>query len=185
MPRVDRAFVEQALGAGLALANTPLVEEMDHREGAEALVATHRGGRQFQVAVVRGNLEVLARAPLGGKVLAHANVRAVGAFKSMDLFDDGTRVHLLPVETEVVKRPVCGILALRYRRDTLSLIGEFGCKCWRRSAGGDDVDPFGYFKVLRDGKQLRIETVELVGKSHYRWDEAQQAFLALLSPPGK
>jgi hypothetical protein len=185
-PAVDQQFLDKALGAGLALANKPLLKDIDRRLGTEALIATHRGGSDFQVAVVRGNHQVLSRAPLGGKILAHANIQAVGEFKAMDLFGDGAATYLMPVDTLVYQRSVCGLLAFRYRSKTLSLIGEFSFKCWRPEAGGDGSDPYTYFSVKREGKQVFVETAEEHDETRrYRWDESQQAFLTIEKLPGK
>jgi len=176
-PRVDSAFLRQALGPGLELANTPLVQDIDPRPGTEALVAVHRKGKGHEVALLRGNHQVLARAPLGGKILANAAIEAVGPFKEMDLWGDGGKSFLMPVDTLVYHRSVCGILAFRYRYNSLSLVGEFATKCWRKESGGDGGDPFASLKVDRQGKLLRIETVDDEGKRLYRWDPSQQAFL--------
>ena len=176
-PRIDSAFLRQALGPGLELANTPLIGDIDPRPGTEALVAVHKAGKGHEVAVIRGNHQVLARAPLGGKILANAAIEAIGSFKPMDLWGDGGKSFLMPVDTLVYHRSVCGILAFRYRYNSLSLVGEFATKCWRKESGGDGGDPFARFKVERQGKLLRIETVDDEGQRLYRWDPSQQAFL--------
>lgn len=184
-PRVDQAFVLKAFGAGKALANAPLIADLDPRPGIEALVAIHGGGKDYQVAVVNGDGRVLARTPLGGKVLTQATITGVGELKAQELPGAG-KTLLLPVETEVYHRSVCGILALRYRREALALIGEFSTKCWRKQAGGDGSDPMRYFKIVeRDGKTW-IESEEEGGELRlYRWDETQSAFLSVLQPKKK
>jgi len=184
-PKVDQAFLQQALGPGWTLANRPLVLDIDRRPGTEALVAAHKDNRNHQLAVIRGNHEVLARAPLGGKILANANIQAVAELKPFDLFGDGGKTYLMPVETLVYHQAVCGILAVRYRYHALSLVGEFATRCWRKQSGGHGGDPFGYFKVQREGKQLTVATEEERGKRLYRWSEEQQAFLSSEPLPGK
>lgn len=176
--RVDRAFVQQALGHGLELANQPLLSDVDPRAGTEAIIAVHKGNTSYEVAVVRGNRKVLARAPLSGKIIANAKIEAVGPFKQADLWGDGGKTFLMPVDTTVYHRSVCGILAFRYRYNSLSLVGEFSTKCWRKESGGGGGDPFADFEVKREGKQLTIETVEDDGKRIYRWDESHQAFVS-------
>lgn len=185
MPRVDTAFLQKAFSGGVALANTPLIEDLDRRPGVEALIAVHQGGKNHQVAVVRGNHKVLSQMPIGGKILAHANIVAVGEFQTMDIFKDGQKVYMMPVDTLVFHRSVCGILAFRYRRETLSLIGEFSTKCWRTESGGDGSDPFTNFRIKQTGEEARIETEEPEGPRVYRWDKSQQAFLSLEKLPGK
>lgn len=176
-PKVDATFLRQALGPGFELANTPLIQDIDPRPGTEALIAVHRRGKNHEVALVRGNRQVLARAPLTGKIIANAVMEAVGPFKQVDLWGDGSKTFLMPVDTTVYHRSVCGLLAFRYRYNSLSLVGEFATKCWRKESGGDGGDPFANFKVERQGKQLTIETAEEDGKRIYRWDETQQAFV--------
>jgi hypothetical protein len=179
---VDQAFVLKAFGAGRLLANAPLIADLDPSPGVEALVAFHSGGKDYQLAVVNGAGRVLSRAPLGGKVLTQTTITAVGELKTQELPGAGKSV-LLPIETEVYHRSVCGILALRYRREALSLIGEFATRCWRKQAGGDGADPLRYFKIVpRDGTTW-IESEEEGGETRrYRWDEAQSAFLSVLTP---
>ncbi len=181
MPVVDRAFVERALGPGVNLASKPLVMDIDPRPGQEALVVTEKAG-DFQVAVLRANARPLAQVPLGGKVLAHAHVRYVGELRAMDLLPDGSKIYVMPVETLVLKVPVCGMLAFRYREDALALVGEFACRCWRKEVGGAGVDPFSFMKVER-GEQLRIVMDDPEGERTFRWDAAQGSFLALALPP--
>jgi hypothetical protein len=183
-PRVDQSFVLKAFGAGKALANQPLIADLDSRPGIEALVAIHGGGKDYQVAVVRGDGSVLARAPLGGKVLTQTTITHVGEFRAMALLPEGGKSYLMPVETEVYHRSVCGILGLRYRRDALSLIGEFSTKCWRKQAGGDGSDPFGYMSVTPEAGGVKIETKE--EGDAYRWDRNESAFVSLAKlPPRK
>jgi hypothetical protein len=185
VPRVDTAFLQKAFGGAVTLANTPLTEDLDRRSGVEALVATHQGGKNYQVAVVRGNHKVLSQMPIGGKILAHANIVALGEFQTMDIFKDGRKIYLMPVDTLVYHRSVCGILAFRYRQDALSLIGEFSTKCWRTESGGDGSDPFTFFRIKQTGEEARIETEEPEGPRLYRWDKTQQAFLSIETLPGK
>lgn len=178
--KVDLHFVQKALGPEVELANAPLVGDIDPRQGTEALLATHKDGRYYQVSVVRGDHKVLARAPLGGKMLANADIRGVGRFKAMDLWSDGQQIYLMPVETMALKQPACGIIAFRYRPNTLSIIGEFSCKCWSKEMGGSgDADPFSYFKVSKATGEVQVEMQEERGNRRYRWDEAQQTFLPL------
>lgn len=185
MPPVDRAFVERALGPGTNLANKPLVADIDPRAGQEALVVTEKAGKDFQLAVVRANGRVLSHVPLGGKVLAHANLRLVGELRAMDLLPDGSKIYLMPVETLVYKVPVCGLLAFRYREDALALVGEFASQCWRKEVGGTGADPYSFMKVER-GEQLRIVMDDPEGERTYRWDAPQGSFLALaLGKTGK
>jgi hypothetical protein len=183
-PIVDQAFVRRALGGGITLANKPLIIDLDPRPGLEALIATQNAGRDYQVAVVRGNGRVLSQAPLGGKILAHANIRLIGDFRAMDFLPGGVKLYLMPVETLVYKSPVCGLLAFRYREDAIALVGEFASKCWRKAAGGDERDPFDYMKVVR-GDDVRVEMDEPEGKRTYRWDPAQASFLSLAKLPGR
>jgi len=181
-PRIDPAFVRAAFGPGYQLAGEALVEDLDPRLGVEALLATTRAGR-YQVAVVRGNRQVLARAPLAGKVLGQADITFVGKLAGKDLLPTGNlsqsaRVFLLPIETLVYHRSVCGLLAFRYRPDALSLVGEFSCKCWRPEAGGDGVDPLRLMKVTRDEDAAKVEMVEEQGETAvYRWDPSLAAFV--------
>jgi hypothetical protein len=186
-PKVDEAFLESAFGPGRVLANKPFIADLDSRPGVEALIAMHHGRRDYQVAVVRGNREVLSQAPLGGKILANANIAAVGDFRAMDLWGDGKQTYLMPVETEVYRQTVCGFIAFRYRMDSLSVIAEFATKCWRKASGGDGKDPFFHFAFERSGEELRVITQEQEGKRLYRWDPKQQAFLsqAKTTPPPK
>jgi hypothetical protein len=177
-PKVDESFLDSAFGAGRVLANKPLIADIDHRPGVEALIAMHRGRRDYQVAVVRGNREVLSQTPLGGKILAHANIAAVGEFRAMDLWGDGKKTYLMPVETMVYRQTVCGFIAFRYRMDSLSVIAEFSTKCWRKASGGNGKDPFLTFAFERSGEELRVITQEQEGKRLYRWDAKQQAFLS-------
>ena len=177
-PNVDSSFLQSAFGPGRVLANKPLIADMDHRPGVEALIATHHGRRDYQVAVVRGNREVLSQTPLGGKILAHANIAVVGEFRAMDLWGDGKQTYLMPVETEVYRQTVCGFIAFRYRMDSLSVIAEFSTTCWRKASGGDGKDPFFHFAYERSGDELRVITQEQDGKRLYRWDATQQAFLS-------
>jgi hypothetical protein len=185
LPMPDEAFVKKAIDAEAMLANKPIVADLDPRPGTEVLLVAHRGGKDFQVAVARGNHEVLARTRLGGKILAHANIRFVGEWRSEDLFGDGARVYFLPVETLVLKQAVCGFVAFRYRNDALSLIGEFGSLCWRREAGGKGGDPFALFKVEKNGEEILVQTEEEKGPRTYRWNAAEGAFLSILGPPKK
>jgi hypothetical protein len=178
--KVDQHFVQKALGPGMELANAPIIADIDPRPGTEALLATHKQGRYYQVSVARGDHRVLARAPLGGKMLANADIRGVGQFKAMDLWSDGKPIYLMPVETMALKQPACGIIAFRYRQDTLSIIGEFSCKCWSKKMGGSGrSDPFSYFTVSKATGEVQVEMQEERGKRRYRWDEAQQTFLPL------
>ncbi len=181
MPPVDRTFVQRALGAGRDLASKALVADIDPRPGMEALVVTAKGGADFEVAVIRANAHVLSHVPLGGKVLAHAHVRLVGELRAMDLLPDGSKIYVMPVETLVLKVPVCGLLAFRYREDALALVGEFASRCWRKEVGGTGADPFSFMKVER-GEQLRIVMDDPEGERTYRWDPAQGSFLALALP---
>jgi hypothetical protein len=178
MPPVDRAFVERALGPGTNLANKPLVADIDPRGGQEVLVVTEKAGKDYQLAVLQANGRVLSHVPLGGKVLAHANLRLVGELRSMDLLPDGSKIYLMPLETLVYKVPVCGLLAFRYREDALALVGEFASRCWRKEVGGTGADPFTFMKVER-GEQLRVVMDDPEGERTYRWDAAQGSFLAL------
>ncbi len=184
-PKVDQAFLLRVFGAGRVLANAPLLADLDPRPGIEALVAIHAGGKDYQLAVVNGAGRVFARAPLGGKVLTATTITAVGELKAQELPGAG-RCLLLPVETEVYHRSVCGILALRYRREALALVGELSTRCWRKQAGGEGGDPMRYLKLReRDGKTV-IETEEEGGEiRHYRWDESQGSFLSILAPKKK
>lgn len=178
-PKIDTSFLLRTFGAGAALANRPLLEDVDPRPGTEALVAIHRGGIDFQVAVVTGDRRILSRAPLGGKVLAHASINFVGEFRRSDLVP-GAKTYLMPVETTVYHRSVCGILAFRYRREALSVVGEFSCACWRKEAGGDGSDPFSYMKVSGQAAEVRVEMREERGeKRTYRWDTSESAFVSL------
>jgi hypothetical protein len=183
-PIVDQAFLQRAFGGGVTLANKPLIVDLDPRPGLEALIATQNAGKDYQVAVVRGNGRVLSRAPLGGKILAHANIRLVGDFRAMNLLPDGSKLYLMPVETLVYKSPVCGLLVFRYREDAIALVGEFASTCWRKAAGGDERDPFEHMKVL-PGAEVRVEMDEPEGKRVYRWDAAQASFLSLAKLPGR
>jgi hypothetical protein len=184
-PRVDQAFLLKAFGSGRALANAPLQHDLDPRPGIEALIVIHSGGKDYQVAVVNGAGQVLARAPLGGKVLTQATITAAGELKIQELPGAG-RTLLLPVETEVYHRSVCGILLLRYRRESLALIGELSTKCWRKEAGGEGGDPTRFFKIVERAGGKWIESEEEGGERRlYRWDEAQGAFLSVLTPKKK
>jgi len=176
-PVVDEGFLAKALGPGTKLANKPVIDDIDRRSGTEALVAVHKDGRNYEVAVVRGNHEVLGRTPLGGKILSNANIQAIGEFRRLDLWKD-SKTYLMPVETLVYHRSVCGLVAFRYRYDTLSVDGEFATLCWRKEASGHGGDPFKDFKVIRDdaGKLLRVETIDDRGQRIYTWDAAKQAF---------
>jgi len=180
IPMVDEAFVTRALGAETELSNKALVMDLDPRPGIEALVATHSGGMSHQVALVRGNHEVVARTPLGGKILVNANIRHVGAFAVEDGLAGGAKIILLPVETLVYKQNVCGMLAFRYRSEALILVGEFGCRCWRKEAGAARaVDPYSLMRVDRSGAEVRIEMQEEKGSRLYRWHPEELSFVSL------
>ncbi len=176
-PRVDLAFVQKAMGPGFALANHPLVDDLDPRPGVEALVAIHQGGKRYQVAVVRGDHQVLARAPLAGKVLGQTDLTWVGDFRPAPLLPDGKKAFLMPIETLVYHRSVCGILAFRYRAEALSVVGEFSTRCWRKEAGGEGGDPFSMMSVKREGDAAIVETKDEGGEtSRYTWDATSNAF---------
>ena len=179
-PALDAAFLARALGPGTALSNKAVLSELDPKPGTEALVAVHRAGKRHEVAVLRGNGEVLSRTPLGGKILANANIQAVGEFRRLALWKDGGDTFLMPVETLVHDRAVCGLVALRYREGVLSVGGEFATVCWREESSGHGGDPFRDFKVIRDqaGKLARVETIDDRGPRVYTWDPGRQTFRA-------
>jgi hypothetical protein len=187
---VNDSFLAKALGPDTKLANKPVIEDIDRRSGDEALVAVHKDGKNYEVAVVRGNHKVLGRTPLGGKILSNANIQTVAEFRRLDLWKDGSKTFLMPVETLVYHRSVCGLVAFRYRYNTLSVVGEFATLCWREEASGHGGDPFKDFKVIRDdtGKLVRIETIDDRGQRIYTWDESKQAFASktvAAKPPAK
>lgn len=182
-PRLDAAFLQAAFGAGFSLATEPLLEDLDPRPGTEALAAIARAGR-YEVVVVRGNRQVLARAPLAGKVLGQTDITHVGKLQAQDLLPTSAliqspRAYLLPIETLVYQRSVCGILAFRYRRDALALVGEFSSKCWRKEAGGEGGDPMRFMKVIRDGDKVVVQMQEELDEAAvHRWDPALGAFVS-------
>ena len=187
MPTVDVSFVRAALHPEARLANKPLLADLDPKPGTEALVVVHQGGRNHELALVRGNRKVLARSPLGGKFLAHASLRHVGAMKIISLLQDGGKVLFLPVETSVKKRWICGMLIFRYRSEMLVLAGELACRCWRKQAGArQDEDPHGLVKAERkpDG-DVTVEVQEEKGSRVYGWDAEQAAFMARANLPKK
>jgi hypothetical protein len=182
-PRIDQAFVTRVLGPKSTLAGDPLVDEIDPRPGVEAIVAV-RVEKRFQLLVARGDGEILAKALLGGKILASANIQKIGPVRAMKLLPDGGKIYLLPLETLVHQRAVCGLLAFRYRDDTLLLVGEFASKCWRRLAGGDGSDPYAPLSIHRDGVRVMIQVEEDSGVERYTWDKSQQAFRPIKGPAG-
>jgi hypothetical protein len=186
VPLVTQSFVQAAFGPGFNLAGEALVEEIDSRPGPEAIFAVSRAGR-YELAVARGNHQILARAPLAGKILGHADITFVGKVKAEDLLPKSElvtnpRAFLLPIETLVYHRSVCGILAFRYRRDALVFVGEFQCKCWRKEAGGEGGDPFAFMKIVREsgkGDTVKVEMKEEEGETAvHRWDTSLGAFLS-------
>ncbi len=182
-PQVTATFLSKALGPKTELASRPLIVDLDSRPGEEALVATHRAGKEYEIALIRGNHQVLAKAPMGGKVLMHAKVQAVGQMKLKLWSTIGNEVILVPVETLTNDRSLCGILVFRYRRDVMALIGEFALKCWRKEVGGENADPYSMMQIFgnMDGP-LEIETQDDFGPRRYRWDKSQGAFMAVASP---
>jgi hypothetical protein len=182
-PRVDDAFLRAAFGAGFRLAGDVLIRDLDPRPGQEAIFAITKGGH-FELVVVRGDRQVLARAPLAGKVLGQADITLVGKLQALDLLPTGPLItsptaYLLPIETLVYQRSVCGILAFRYRRDALVLVGEFSCKCWRKEAGGEGGDPISFMKVTGEGANIRVEMQEDQGETGvHRWDASLGAFIS-------
>lgn len=182
VPRVDQAFLTKVFGPGFTLAQPPVIADLDSRPGTEALLVVDNGGKSFQLAVVRGNQEVLSRAPLAGKILASANITHVGAIHEVDLLSEVGKSYLLPIETLVYHRSVCGILAVRYRNDALSVVGEFSCKCWRKEAGGGGTDPYANLEIKRQGNEVEIEAMGEGNELRtYRWQPSASAFVSQVS----
>ena len=174
-PDVDEAFVRRAFNPDALPANKAMVLELDPAPGVEAVVAVDLGNRNYQVAVVRGNHRVLSRAPLGGKILAHANVQRIGQFKKLDLGGGAAGLHvMLPVATLVQRQWVCGVLLFRYRAEMLALVGEMGSRCWNREAGGkQDRDPYSdLVKIGQEEGELRLSITEERGVRTYGFDKA-------------
>ena len=183
-PEVNAEFLQKAFSPGTSLANKPLLADIDGQAGTEALIAIHHGGKDFEVAVVRANRKILAHTPLGGKILAQANITFVGEFRPLDLLSAGQKAYVMPLETLVWQRSVCGFLVFRYRHETLSLIGEFACKCWRKEVGGDGSDPYQYLTPKSQGSEIYLEIQEEEERQRYRWDAEQTAFVPIAKIPG-
>ena len=100
-------------------------------------------------------------------------------FKRLDLWKD-SKTYLMPVETLVYHRSVCGVVVFRYRWNALSVVGEFATTCWRKEATGHGGDPFKDLKIIRDdaGNLVRVESIDDRGPRVYRWDATKQAFLS-------
>lgn len=180
-PRVDQAFVRAVLNPEARLATEPVLVDLDRSApGTEALVVFHVGGKDHELALVRGNRKVLARVPLRGKVLLHASIRQVGALQVKSLLEGGGKVGFLPVETEVKRVYVCGFLTFRYRAELLVMSGELGSRCWRKAAGAPkDVDPHSLLKIARsDSGVATVEVQQNKGTRTYSWDKQRAAFVA-------
>jgi hypothetical protein len=180
---VDQSLLDRALGPGHELAAAPVVgNNLDPKRGEEALVITHRQGKRYQAAVLTSTAQKLAQAPIGGKILPNASIGRIGRLKPLELPGAGDHVYMLPVETTVFQhnRPVCGILVLRYRHETLSVIGELGISCWRKSG----VEPFDRLEIKRSGKQVNVVAEQDRRERTYRWDPQMQSFVQAESGGG-
>lgn len=178
-PRVDEAFLRRALGPEASLSGEALVGELAPAPGEEALLTARDGGR-FVIAMVRGNHKVLARAPVGGRVMATGNVRAVGKLRAIDFPGVTGKVFVLPVETMVQRQFVCGLILLRYRGESLATVGELGSRCWRKAAGAAaETDPHTLYKLVEAEGQTVLEVEEERVIRPYRWDAVQYAFVSM------
>ena len=178
---MNEAFAKRAFNADALPANEALVMELDPAPGIEAVVAVDLGNRNYQVAVVRGNHKVLSRAPLGGKILAHANVQRIGQFRRLEQSGGGRPHVMLPVATLVQRQWVCGVLVFRYRTESLVLVAEMGSRCWNAAAeaGGKELDPYSLIKVGEEDGALRLAVTEDRGVRTYGWDEAGGSYKAV------
>ncbi len=177
MPTVDQAFIRAALHPEASLANKPLLADLDHRPGTEALVVIHRQRQNHELALLRGNHKILARSPLGGKFLAHATLRHVGEMKIVKLLEDDGKVLFLPIETSIKRQYVCGVLLFRYRGEMLVQSGELGCRCWRKEAGAAKTeDPHALFKAEAKPAGASVEVQEVRGTRIYVWDKEMASF---------
>jgi hypothetical protein len=170
-PVVNEAFIKRVFNPDALPANEALVLELDPAPGIEAVVAVDMGNRNYQVAVVRGNHKALSRAPLGGKILSHANVQHIGPFRRLEQAGDSRPRVMLPVATLVQRQWVCGVLVFRYRTESLALVGEMGSRCWNREAVGKQLDPYSLIKIWEEEGALRIGVTEDRGVRTYGWDE--------------
>lgn len=180
-PLVDEAFIKRAFNPDALPANKALLLELDPAPGVEAVVTVDLGNRNYQIAVVRGNHQVLSRAPLGGKILSHANVQRIGSFKHLEVGPKKRPLVMLPVATLVQRQWVCGVLLFGYRAESLILVSELGTRCWNREAvgKGHDLDPYSVIQFSEEDGEPRMAITEDLGVRTYRWDETKGAHAAV------
>lgn len=182
VPVVSEELVRRAVHPRAELVGKGLVADVAPMPGQEALVVVRGEKGHHELVVVRGNHKVVARAPLGGRIMATAHVQTVGELHQERLAGLDTPLYLLPIETRVQRQWACGTLAFRFRSGALILVGEMGSRCWSATAtGGSPRDPSSLYEIKELEGETRILMSEDGGKVRpWRWDEQQAALVSLV-----